>query len=494
MIGEQFRREIMGSKTIFISADHGLAIVYFLQTDVVKTLLEKDVKIVFLTDDALLNQIEKKFGQPGLRFEGLRINQARKYSDQKEPIFQYWLHHLRRFGASKKINTAALDSQIPQVEYEAKGKRRLLLPLIRLILFLMRHFRFVRKLVYQQQMKYTPDIYSDLFSKYKPDLVVASSPGWRYDRYLLREAAKRNIPTAAVVVGWDNPSSYSISGAPMDWINCWSEIQKQELVDGSDWDPGQIHIGGIPTYDGYYKKIWLMQKEAYFKLHQLDPHRKLISFACSFVTFAPNIENIKTLVDLIENDQLDQPAQLLIRLHPNHFLDDPHFKAEQEAIRKLASDNKHIHMVEPVPLGGELGYYSGEDMPEKTSMMAYSDVFTTVYSTMVVEAAIHNRPIVSICIDVPGGWNDPNKYSLSLKEIGEWPTHKRFRDAQAGQVAFDKETVNKALNLALNQETYQEENRKRFVESEITFINASSGIQVANFLYSKIGQHFMRRV
>jgi hypothetical protein len=35
MIGEKFRREIMGSKTIFISADHGLAIVYFLQTDVV---------------------------------------------------------------------------------------------------------------------------------------------------------------------------------------------------------------------------------------------------------------------------------------------------------------------------------------------------------------------------------------------------------------------------------------------------------------------------
>ena len=50
----------------------------------------------------------------------------------------------------------------------------------------------------------------------------------------------------------------------------------------------------------------------------------------------------------------------------------------------------HVHLVEPVPLGGELGYYSGEDMPEKASMMAYSDVFLTVYSTMVVETAIHD--------------------------------------------------------------------------------------------------------
>ena len=155
-------------------------------------------------------------------------------------------------------------------------------------------------------------------------------------------------------------------------------------------------------------------------------------------------------------------------------------------------ENKYIHMVEPVPLGGELGYYSGEDMPEKTSMMAYSDVFTTVYSTMVVEAAIHNRPIVSICIDVSGGWNDPDKYSLSLMEIGEWPTHLRFRNAQAGEVAFDQEALRIALNRALNQDGFQEENRKQFVENEITFTDASSGIHVADFLFSKIDKHFVK--
>ncbi len=482
----------MGANTIFISADHGLAIVYFLQTDVVKTLLEKGVEIIFLTDDALLDQIEKRFGQPGIKFEGLRTNKARKYSESEKPTIQYWLHHLRRFGSSNSINTAALDSQIPQVEFEAKGKRRLILPFIRMMIFLMRHFRFVRKFIYKQQLKFTPDIYSDLFTKYKPDLVIASSPGWRFDRYLLREATSHGIPTAAVIVGWDNPSSYSISGAPIDWINCWSEIQKEELVDGSDWDPNQINVGGIPTYDGYYKKIWLMPKDEYYDLHSLDKDRKLISYACSFVTFSPNIENIKTLVDLIENDQLDQPAQLLIRLHPNHFLDDPYFSGEQEAIRKLALENKFIHMVEPVPLGGELGYYSGEDMPEKTSMMAYSDVFTTVYSTMVVEAAIHNRPIVSICIDVPGGWNDPDKYSLSLKEIGEWPTHQRFRVAEAGQVTFDEVALKTALNRALNQTNFQEDNRKKFVENEITFTDASSGIHVADFLFSKMGKHYRK--
>ena len=90
-----------------------------------------------------------------------------------------------------------------------------------------------------------------------------------------------------------------------------------------------------------------------------------------------------------------------------------------------------MHVVKPVALGGSLGYYSGEDMDEKSSMMAHSDVLVTVYSTMVVETAVHDTPIVAAVIDTPGGWNVPKKYSLSLKKIGNWPTHKRFREVES---------------------------------------------------------------
>ena len=121
-------------------------------------------------------------------------------------------------------------------------------------------------------------------------------------------------------------------------------------------------------------------------------------------------------------------------------------------MRQLVKELPHVHLVEPVPLGGELGYYSGEDMPEKASMMAYSDIFLTVYSTMVVETAIHDRPIVSVCIDAPGGWNTPGKFSLSLSEIGEWPTHQRFRWAGAGRVAFNERAVMRGRSTAILQD------------------------------------------
>lgn len=285
-------------------------------------------------------------------------------------------------------------------------------------------------------MRFTPNLYTDYFDRCQPDLVIASTAGWRLDRYLLREAHRHGIPTLAAIVGWDNSSSYTIPGAPMDYATCWSQLQKDELVLGSDWPPEKVHIGGIPSYDGYLRREWLMPREEYFKLHGLDPDRKLISYASSFVHFAPNFPNIEALARLVSSDSLAEPCQLLIRLHPSHFQDKPQiFVEERERVFALEKQYPRVHVVQPVPLGGSLGYYGGEDMPEKASMLAYSDVMVTVYSTMLVECAVHNTPMIAAVIDTPGGWNIPGKFSLALKDIGNWPTHLRFRQARAGRVA-----------------------------------------------------------
>lgn len=475
-------------ETVFISADHGLAIVYFLQSDVVPTLLEKGARVVVLTDDGLKEQIQKRFDMPGLVIEGLRLKAARQYSEQVSPTEQWWLNYLRRVGGSRRINTEAMDSHVEQVAFEATGRRRKVLPVMRLLVNLLRSSKAARNALVNRQMRFSPELYTDLFEKYQPVLVAASTPGWRYDRYLLRQAVKRNIPTAAVIVGWDNPSSYSIPGAKMDWVSCWSEVQKQELVQGSDWKPEQVNIGGIPTYDGYFRKQWLMSRDEYFRLHRLDPNRKLLGYACSFITFSPNYQNIEPLARMVAEDRFEQPAQLLIRLHPNHFMSEPLFAGEREHIQELTRRYPHVHVVEPVPLGGELGYYSGEDMPEKTSMMAYSDVFLTVYSTMVVEAAIHDRPIVSVCFDAPGGWNTPGRFDLALSKIGEWPTHQRFRQAGAGRVAFNEAELLDTVQYSLDNPEAEKEKRRRFIEQEVTFSDGNAGKRTGEYLFSRIGK------
>ena len=473
-------------KRLLISADHGLAIVYFLQTEVVARLLAQGVEVILLTDDELVAQVAARFSRPGLTIDGLRLPQAEAFQRTNRPGLQWWLHFLRRVGGSNRINTQAMDSYIEQVAVEQSNWRRVWMPLAWLLIGLLRRSAWARGILVQLQQRIQPEIYQDLLQHYRPDLVVASTVGWRMDRYLLRQASQAGIPTASVIVGWDNPSSYSLPGASVNFATCWSEIQKEELVLGSDWQPEDVFIGGIPTYDGYLDGRWALDRQTYFSQHDLAQDRKLLTYACSFVSFAPNWRNVETLVRLVEAEALEAPCQLLIRLHPNHFLDVHLFQQERLRIHALADQSKFVRVVEPVPLGASLGHYSGEDMEEKASMLVHSDVFLTVYSTMVVEAAAHDRPIIALCLDQPGGWNWPRKYSLPLTEIGEWPTHSRFRRSGAGKVATSQAEAIGAINDYLRQPEADRAERKAFIQREITFTDGSAGRRTADNLLAML--------
>jgi CDP-glycerol glycerophosphotransferase (TagB/SpsB family) len=461
-----------------------MAIIYFLQSDLIPTLLDAGVEVILLTDDEIATQLATRFTQHGLTIEGLRLKQAGAYASHFKPRWQWLLAYLRRVGGSWRINTEAMDSHIWEVWAENSWKFRLGIWIpSALATLVLRSSRAARRALVNAQTRFTPHLYTDLFEKHQPDLVIASTPGWRIDRYLLREAAEKGIPTMTVIVGWDNSSSYNVSGAPVQWATCWSQLQKDELVNGSDWNPTKVHIGGIPSYDSYLRREWLMPRDEYFKLHNLDPNRKLISYASSFVHFAPNFPNIEALAKLVSSDLLSEPSQLLIRLHPSHFQDKPKiFADERKRVFELEKQYPHVHVVQPVPLGGSLGYYGGEDMPEKASMLAYSDVMVTVYSTMLVECAVHDTPMIAAVLDTPGGWNIPGKFSLALKDIGNWPTHLRFRQAKAGKVASDESQLREALNAYLENPALDAAERRQFIENEITYTDGTSGKRTAEFI------------
>jgi CDP-glycerol glycerophosphotransferase (TagB/SpsB family) len=473
------------TKRIFLIADHGLSLIYFLQSDFTATLLKAGVEVVLFTDDEALPAIANRYSQPGLTFEGIRTDACDSYFLSVDPPFQRWLDLLRWVGGSRRINTRAMDGNyhILTVGYYS-SRQRYALPFLKILIWLMRRSKPLRRFIVQAQQRYTPNIYADLFEKYKPDLIVSRTPGWRQDRYILREAAKHGIHTAAVLVGWDNPSSYNLNGSPVEHIVCWSEIQKEELVLGSDWDPENVFIGGIPSYDGYFRREWLIPRDEYFRQHGLDPERKLLAYACSFETLHPNFPNMAALIDLVNNNRLSEPCQLLIRFHPNHFKKDTRFEGEKKRVAEYIQGMPHIHMVEPVSLGAGLAHYSGEDMPEKASMMNWSDVFLTVYSTMVVETAIHDRPIVSMTIDTPGGWNMKGVYSPPLTTIGDWPTHKRFRESGAGRVAETPEQVRELVDFYLQNPFAESRERQKFIRDECTFTDGSAGKRTGTYILS----------
>jgi hypothetical protein len=469
----------MTSKKVFICADHGLAVFYFLQSDIVNELLQAGVEVILLTEDHTVDLIRERFGRPGLSVEGLRLDRLEDYQKKTSPLLQWWVNFLRRAGAAGGTNLAVVDSYIQQVKIEAHARRKQLFPLMEGVARFMRRSPAARRLLVNYQGRFNPGVYADLFEKYRPNLVIASSPGFRMDRFLLREAASRSVPSVAAIVSWDSSSSYGLPGAKVDWITCWSEIQKQELIGGADWPASRVNVGGMPPYDGYVRHTWLLPRQEYFKMHGLDPQRKLLAYASSFVSWSPNLQNVEALADLVINERLSQPAQLLVRLHPIHM--SGHYVEEADRIRLLAREHAHIHVVEPVPLG-DLGHYSGEDMAEKASMMAHADVFLTVYSTMCVEASFQERPIVSVCIDSQAGW--PGKFWLPMSQIGVWPTHSRFRTSEAGRVVYNQDELCQALDAYFTEPSADSAAQRAFLERECTFVDGSAGKRTAQFFLS----------
>jgi hypothetical protein len=460
---------------IFIIADHGLAVFYFLQSKIIDHLLQAGLQVVVLTEDQSKEEIARRIARPGVLVEGLRLDQVQAYLHSQSPGAQWWVDFLRRAGAAGNTNLSVVDSYIQQVKSEAHLRRKKVFPAMHGMARLMRRAKPARRALLSYQDRFTPQIYADLFEKYQPSLVIAASPGFRLDRYLLREAAARHVPTAACIISWDSSSSYGLPGARVDWITCWSDIQKKELMGGADWPAERVNVGGMPPYDGYLTGQWVLPRQEYFAQHNLDPGRKLLSYASSFVSWSPNIQNIDALVRLVASDQLSQPCQLLVRLHPIHM--SGHYIAEADQIREVARQNAHIHVVEPTPMGS-LGHY-GEDVTERTSMMAHSDIFLTVYSTMVVEASFQETPIISVCIDAPGGF--PGKYWVPMSQIGVWPTHSRFRTSGAGRVALNAEELRTAVNYYLANPHADLEAQRRFLKQECTYLDGSSGKRTAEF-------------
>jgi CDP-glycerol glycerophosphotransferase (TagB/SpsB family) len=101
---------------------------------------------------------------------------------------------------------------------------------------------------------------------------------------------------------------------------------------------------------------------------------------------------------------------------------------------------------------------------------------------MLVETAVHDTPMIAAVIDTPGGWNARGKYSLALRDIGTWPTHQRFREANAGRIARDDEQLRSRLDEYLSKPELDRAERRKFVQEEITYLDGSAGRRTARFI------------
>ncbi|PIT90998.1 hypothetical protein COU17_02775 [Candidatus Kaiserbacteria bacterium CG10_big_fil_rev_8_21_14_0_10_49_17] len=305
--------------------------------------------------------------------------------------------------------------------------------------------------------------YGEYFEKYHPDVVFVPHLASKIDRMFIRHAHKRNIPTVGMINSWDTIgfSKFPIRVLPTTLL-VHNYLIKKEAERFLDMLEEHMTVIGIPHFDHYATAR--SEREIFFKRIGLDPNKRLILFAPFFDT-AWQIAAI--MQDAIVAGHLPADVQILIRQHPTKDMDMGELKlidgitVTEKPVSECSGDTKTYTEV----LKG--------DMEHLADTLHFADVSVNTCSTMTIDAAAFDTPIVNIAFD---GWENPPFYESVLQFYDESRVHYQPILKSGGvRLAYSPEELIDHLNTYLKDPSLEREGRKRIVAEQCVWLDGRSG-------------------
>lgn len=228
---------------------------------------------------------------------------------------------------------------------------------------------------------------------FSPDIIIHPSVldgVFIYDLTVLSQ--KKHIPFIVLMNSWDNTSSRALIPSPPDYLGAWGEQTKQHAIDFLGMRPNQIQIIGAPQFDVYRQPPSKSRKEI-CQLIQISEDKKLILYAGSSLTIH-EIENLKILDATIETGAL-RNCHVIYRPHPwrvlkeeqgnfysinwKHVSLDPFMKAYYHSPKSFEGCKVHL-----------------TNYMDTHNILSAIDLFICNATTMILEAVLHNKPVVCI--------------------------------------------------------------------------------------------------
>lgn len=245
-------------------------------------------------------------------------------------------------------------------------------------------------------------LHDPVFARWRPAVLVVCSVGLELDARLILEARRRGVPSLAVVQSWDKTSSKGYPLAVPDRVLVWSDVMASECAGFLDIPPAQVEVAGAPVFDNYFDPANRQAREVFLSSLGLDPSRKAIFCAlCSPAYHAGNLDLARLLAAAVAEDRFSAPVSLVLRVHPAYFENAGGGIAGQrrELFGLLDGLGAHasIHVNLPDVAQQETSYViNPADAAFVTNILANCDVSVSVLSTQMVEAALFDRPAVTI--------------------------------------------------------------------------------------------------
>jgi hypothetical protein len=317
-----------------------------------------------------------------------------------------------------------------------------------------------------------------LFDRYRPVLLVTSSPGLIFAELpLLRTAVQRNVRTIVVEPSWDNFTNKLLPVRRADRLVVWNDIMKRQAVELHGYEPDQVCVSGPAHWDRYFRPPAAISREAFFARIGADPSRRLITVATIGKGLYGHFDRvIRVLLAAIDSGQWG-PAQLLVRVHPRDDLDG------YEAFR----DRPQLIIEKPfrqtVRSGDGLEVdVTSESQQHLADTLRHSDVIVTVASTIAIEASIFDTPVVDVSFDGEA----PTEFVKSVRRYYQFTHYANISRQGAAPVAETPVQLVEHVGRYLKDRTLDREGRRRVVLDQCQFTDGRSSERLANFVVEEL--------
>ncbi len=237
-----------------------------------------------------------------------------------------------------------------------------------------------------------------LFRRHRPDLVVTGTPGFNnHDVHALRAAKRAGIPTATVMLSWDNLTSKGYMNGTPDHLLVWSDLMRDEALEYHDYPQQKIHQVGAAQFDIYHEAESRFDRQAWRDDRNIPQDAFLLVYGTINPGICPHdIEIVREIVRVMQSGQIQRPAFLWIRLHPQ-MVKGP-WKQVLASFFDLQSDNVYVE-VPPVQSDALNWDLPKSDATHLMQLLAAADLVVTTSSTLSIDAACAGTPIVNVFFD-----------------------------------------------------------------------------------------------
>ena len=374
-------------KTVFLFLRQGISNRNLLRTDFLKTLKDNpEVRIVILSPIG---------DEPGFRKEFESSNVCvEKWPRTKVGFWEKRLKNLKDYvWVSRGLTQAIRVRRLAQRGKWGLVWRDSIGSLAKRIGITERDINEWEMMIYRSRR-----LMDRLYEKYQPDLVIFTRL-FGTNLHVIKEAKKRGIPVLCLVESWDNFICKGPLSVVPDRMAVWNRGMVDEAYELHDFPREQVEVVGVPQFDLYTDENTFLQREHFFAANGLDPEKKLITYAASTEGFIPDEPAIFEIVyTSLQNSRLGRPVQIMLRLHPitSPALRDEYFR------RFSGRPNLIVQRPGRVSTLHDGWDPSWSDMVNLASTIYYSDVVVNIASTMAIDAAVLDKPVVAIAFGVPG--------------------------------------------------------------------------------------------